>query len=94
MDETPAQDHDAQLDLNLGQASIELQDDLEGDTLREECGVFGVFGHTEAAAIAALGLHPCSIADRKQPELCPTTEPGSIPSGGWAWSATPSPAAR
>ena len=57
MDETPAQDHDAQLDLNLGQASIELQDDLEGDTLREECGVFGVFGHTEAAAIAALGLH-------------------------------------
>src|SRR6516164_8243537 len=57
MDETPAQDHDAQLDLNLGQALIELQDDLEGDTLREECGVFGVFGHTEAAAIAALGLH-------------------------------------
>jgi amidophosphoribosyltransferase len=43
-----------QLDLNLG---IELQDDLEGDTLREECGVFGIFGHPEAAAITALGLH-------------------------------------
>src|SRR5437763_6715228 len=31
--------------------------DLDGDTLREECGVFGIFGHTEAAAITALGLH-------------------------------------
>ncbi|MBI5319200.1 amidophosphoribosyltransferase [Bradyrhizobium sp.] len=36
---------------------IELQDDLEGDTLREECGVFGIYGHPEAAAITALGLH-------------------------------------
>ena len=27
------------------------------DRLREECGVFGVFGHPDAAAIAALGLH-------------------------------------
>src|ERR1700754_815271 len=32
-------------------------DDLEGDTLREECGVFGIFGHPDAAAITALGLH-------------------------------------
>src|SRR5712675_2528404 len=31
--------------------------DLEGDRLREECGVFGVFGHPDAAAITALGLH-------------------------------------
>jgi amidophosphoribosyltransferase len=27
------------------------------DRLREECGVFGVFGHPEAAALTALGLH-------------------------------------
>jgi amidophosphoribosyltransferase len=27
------------------------------DRLREECGVFGVFGHESAAAITALGLH-------------------------------------
>ena len=27
------------------------------DKLREECGVFGVFGHPDAAAISALGLH-------------------------------------
>ncbi|SDO13515.1 amidophosphoribosyltransferase [Methylobacterium phyllostachyos] len=30
---------------------------LDGDTLREECGVFGIFGHPEASAIVALGLH-------------------------------------
>ncbi len=28
-----------------------------GDTLREECGVFGIYGHPDAAAITALGLH-------------------------------------
>jgi amidophosphoribosyltransferase len=31
--------------------------DLDGDTLREECGVFGIFGHDDAAALTALGLH-------------------------------------
>lgn len=32
-------------------------DDIYGDTLREECGVFGVLGHEDAAALTALGLH-------------------------------------
>lgn len=31
--------------------------DLEGDTLREECGVFGILGHEDASALTALGLH-------------------------------------
>ena len=31
--------------------------DLDADRLKEECGVFGIFGHPEAAAITALGLH-------------------------------------
>src|SRR4029450_2710163 len=31
--------------------------DLDGDRLREECGVFGIFGHPDASAITALGLH-------------------------------------
>ena len=31
--------------------------DLEADRLREECGVFGIFGHPDSAAITALGLH-------------------------------------
>ena len=30
---------------------------MDGDTLREECGVFGVFGNEDAAALTALGLH-------------------------------------
>jgi amidophosphoribosyltransferase len=32
-------------------------DDADGDLLREKCGVFGVFGHRDAAALTALGLH-------------------------------------
>ena len=31
--------------------------DFDGDRLREECGVFGIFGHPDAAAVTALGLH-------------------------------------
>ncbi len=31
--------------------------DMDGDSLREECGVFGVFGHEDASALTALGLH-------------------------------------
>jgi len=30
---------------------------LDDDKLHEECGVFGVFGHRDAAALTALGLH-------------------------------------
>src|ERR1041385_9070167 len=39
-------DHDAGLDL-----------ELHADRLREECGVFGIYGHPDASAITALGLH-------------------------------------
>src|SRR5918911_2896301 len=31
--------------------------DFDGDTLREECGVFGIFDHPDASAVTALGLH-------------------------------------
>lgn len=34
-----------------------IEDILYGDSLREECGVFGIFGHPDAAALTALGLH-------------------------------------
>jgi len=30
---------------------------LEEDRLHEECGVFGIFNHPDAAALTALGLH-------------------------------------
>ena len=59
MDEIPSPCDDAgQLHLDLNLAAPDLTDhDLDGDTLREECGVFGIFGHPDAAAITALGLH-------------------------------------
>jgi amidophosphoribosyltransferase len=37
--------------------SYDVNDDLSGDMLREKCGVFGIYGHPDAAAITALGLH-------------------------------------
>jgi hypothetical protein len=37
--------------------SPRLPHPLDMDALHEECGVFGVFGHIDAAALAALGLH-------------------------------------
>jgi amidophosphoribosyltransferase len=41
----------------VGSDSADLNLDLDGDRLREECGVFGIFDHPDAAAITALGLH-------------------------------------
>jgi amidophosphoribosyltransferase len=41
--------------FNLDHADLAY--DPDADRLREECGVFGIFGHPDAAAITALGLH-------------------------------------
>ena len=35
----------------------EIDFELNADRLREECGVFGIYGHPDAAALTALGLH-------------------------------------
>ncbi len=59
----------------------------KADTLREECGVFGIFGHPDAAAITALGLHAFSTAARKPPASSPSTAPASIVNAASAWSA-------
>ena len=37
--------------------TADVEFDPDADRLREECGVFGIFGHPDAAAITALGLH-------------------------------------
>lgn len=37
--------------------AVEWDADLNGDRLREECGVFGVYNHPDAAALTAIGLH-------------------------------------
>ncbi len=36
---------------------LDSHDELYADRLREECGVFGIFGHPDAAALTALGMH-------------------------------------
>ena len=36
---------------------IERDDPFAADTLHEECGVFGIFGHPDAGALGVLGLH-------------------------------------
>jgi amidophosphoribosyltransferase len=38
-------------------ATADTEFDPDADRLREECGVFGIFNHPDAAAITALGLH-------------------------------------
>src|SRR5512143_2817659 len=45
-----------QLELDLTPAA-DPEFDPDADRLREECGVFGIFGHPDAAAVTALGLH-------------------------------------
>lgn len=34
-----------------------FKEEIDGDTLHEECGVFGILGHADASALTALGLH-------------------------------------
>ena len=46
---TPARDH--------GPNELCGTNPLDDDHLHEECGVFGVFGHRDSAALTALGLH-------------------------------------
>ena len=45
------------LPTQLPATSADAEFDPDADRLREECGVFGIFGHPDAAAITALGLH-------------------------------------
>ena len=48
-----AQPSARRLNMNLTHPFL----DADGDKLREECGIFGVIGAKEAAAMTALGLH-------------------------------------
>lgn len=40
------------------------------DTLREECGVFGVFGHAEAASLSYYGLHALQHRGEESAGIC------------------------
>ena len=41
---------------SVNRLSITKSNQLFGDELREECGVFGIFGHADAPTLTALGL--------------------------------------
>jgi amidophosphoribosyltransferase len=44
--------------MNMGRIEPTAEGHLpDDDRLREECGVFGIYGHPDAAAVTALGLH-------------------------------------
>jgi len=49
--------------------------DADGDKLREECGIFGVIGAKDAAAMTALGLH--ALQHRGQEAVGMTSFDGS-----------------
>lgn len=55
MDKMDAGDMNGAGDNSRHSSGIDL--DLDGDRLREECGVFGIYNHPHAAAVTAIGLH-------------------------------------
>ena len=66
--------------------------DPDADRLREECGVFGVFGHPDAAAIVALGLHALQHRGQEAAGIVAFDGERFHSSAGSASSATISPA--
>src|SRR6202000_2839313 len=44
-------------DVDAMKAAMLTTHPYDDDHLREECGVFGVYGHDDSAALVALGLH-------------------------------------
>ena len=43
--------------------------DEKTDKLRDECGVFGIFGHPDAAALTTLGLHVLQHRGQEAPRI-------------------------
>ena len=58
------------------------RDSLEDDKLREECGVFGVFDHPDAAALTALGLHALQHRGQEACGIVTYDGDSSIPNAG------------
>ena len=54
---TPSGDQSAPPSKSAYDLDDDLDKDLNGDTLREECGVFGIFDHADAGALSVLGLN-------------------------------------
>jgi len=63
-------------------------DPFDGDHFHEECGVFGVYGHPDAAALTALGLHALQHRGQEATGIVSMTASSSAPIAGWGKSAT------
>ena len=64
---------------------------FDDDHLKEECGVFGIFGVEEAATHCALGLHALQHRGQEAAGIVSlSTASGSTPTAPWAMSATTS----
>jgi amidophosphoribosyltransferase len=50
----------------------DLARELDGDRIRDECGVFGVHGHPEAAKISYLGLYALQHRGQESAGICST----------------------
>lgn len=55
------------------------------DTLKEECGVFGVFGHPEAASLSYYGLHALQHRGKRARASVSRTAMSSITIAAWGW---------
>ena len=60
------------------------------DKFRDECGVFGIFGHRRPPISPTSVSTPCSIAARRAPGSPPPTGRASTCRAAWAWSPTSS----
>ena len=62
--------------------SFDVSDDfsIDDDTLHEECGVFGILGHPDAAALTALGLHALQHRGQEAAGIVSYDGPCTLPS--------------
>jgi hypothetical protein len=57
---------------------------IEDDHFKDQCGIFGVFGHPEASNLTYLGLYACSTAARNPRASWRRMAIGSRPCAAWA----------
>lgn len=55
------------------------------DKLKEECGVFGVYGHPDAASLSYYGLHALQHRGKKAPGFASATVRSFIFTAAWGW---------
>ena len=67
---------------------------FDDDKLKEECGIFGIWGADSAASLVALGLHALQHRGQEAAGITTSTASIFIRTGGWATSPAISTATR